>query len=86
MVQGGRRGSGEKGLDSGDTWEVKPIGWDVGVREAEESRMIPVVVTWKRQPRGWKKHDETSGGEIRGSVWTALSLRCLVDRNNEGAE
>lgn len=56
------------------------------MRAAEESRMIPAVVTWKRQPQGWKKHDETLGGEIRGSVWTALSLRCLVDRNNEGAE
>lgn len=66
--------------------EAKPIGWDVGVREAEESRMIPAGVTWELQPHEWKKLDEKVGGEIRDSVWTALSLRCLVDRNNEGAE
>lgn len=73
-------------MDSGYILEAKPIGWDVGVREAEESRMIPAGVTWKLQPPEWKKLDEKVGGEIRDLIWTALSLRCLVDRNNEGAE
>lgn len=34
--------------------DVRPMGWDVGVREAEESRMMPAVVTWELQKRADK--------------------------------
>lgn len=51
-----------------------------GVREAEESRIMPMEVFWKTQVQEWGCHllrwkkilDEKGSGEIKITVWTML--------------
>lgn len=51
--------------------DVRPMGRDVGVRETEESRMMPAVVTCKLQKHGRTNLDEKACGEINSSICIA---------------